>query len=45
MRSAPKQVADKIDALAGEDATRKHNETAQIDLVLGQLTTRLHDIW
>ena len=37
--------ADEITALWQEKGNRKHNETAQLDLVLGQLTTRLHEIW
>jgi hypothetical protein len=39
------EVADKITALQREKGNRKHNETAQVDLLLGQLTKRLHDIW
>ena len=31
--------------MANERDARKHNETAQIDLVLGQLTAHLQDIW
>ena len=37
-------MADKITALWQEKTARKHNETAQVDLLLGQLTKRLHDI-
>jgi hypothetical protein len=39
------EVAGKITALWQEKGNRKHNETAQLDLVLGQLTMRLHEIW
>jgi hypothetical protein len=39
------QVSAKIAALWQEKGTRKSKETAQIDLVLGQLTLRLYDIW
>ena len=39
------QVSAKIDALKREKGNRKQNETAQIDLALGQLTFRLHNIW
>ena len=39
------EVAGKINALWQEKGNRKHNETAQLDLVLGQLTKRLHEIW
>ena len=39
------QVSAKITALWQEKGNRKSNETAQLDLVLGQLTMRLHEIW
>ena len=39
------QVGAKIAALWQEKGARKSNETAQIDLALGQLTFRLHNIW
>ena len=38
------QVSAKITALWQEKGNRKQNETAQIDLLLGQLTLRLDDI-
>ena len=41
----PDEVRDRIEALANERDARKHNELAQIDLVLGQLTAHLQDIW
>ena len=38
-------MRDRIEAFGNERDARKHNELAQIDLVLGQLTARLQDIW
>src|SRR6202162_5001474 len=39
---SPEQIGEKIESLYGEHETRERNTTAQIDLVIGQLTEALY---